>query len=222
MRARRATPSRTACSGILGPLAADLRRAAGSAPPRARRISAIGVLPPDRQPGEIEARLVPIYLLHRYQTEAVARLVGGADYAYPRRATAGRHEGRRGRSARRARSSRATLGASSSRCRPTCSTRDAAGQRLRAHARILRDGARRCSTRSARSQRPRADPAVPVRSARLNRLAWQHARDANQPGVADVLTRLPRDLAARHASATPCRPAPPCSPRRTGSCSTRC
>ena len=41
-----------------------------------------GVLPPDRQLGEIEARLVPIYLLHRYQTEAVARLLGGARYDY--------------------------------------------------------------------------------------------------------------------------------------------
>lgn len=42
----------------------------------------IGVLPPARQLGELEARLVPVYLLHRYQTEAVARLLGGARYAY--------------------------------------------------------------------------------------------------------------------------------------------
>lgn len=42
----------------------------------------IGVLPPDRQVGELEARLVPVYLLHRYQTEAVARLLGGASYQY--------------------------------------------------------------------------------------------------------------------------------------------
>src|SRR6185312_9311478 len=42
----------------------------------------IGVLPPERQVGELEARLVPIYLLHRYQVEAVARMLGGADYAY--------------------------------------------------------------------------------------------------------------------------------------------
>ncbi len=41
-----------------------------------------GVLPPDRQLGELEARLVPVYLLHRYQTEAVARLLGGVTYAY--------------------------------------------------------------------------------------------------------------------------------------------
>lgn len=42
----------------------------------------VGVLPPDRQLGELEARLVPIYLLHRYQTEALARLLGGARYRY--------------------------------------------------------------------------------------------------------------------------------------------
>jgi hypothetical protein len=42
----------------------------------------VGVLPPARQLGQLEARLVPLYLLHRYQTEAVARLLGGARYAY--------------------------------------------------------------------------------------------------------------------------------------------
>ena len=41
-----------------------------------------GVLPPARQLGEFEARLVPVYLLHRYQTDAVARLLGGASYRY--------------------------------------------------------------------------------------------------------------------------------------------
>lgn len=41
------------------------------------------VVPPDaRQTGELEARLVPVYLLHRYQTEAVARLVGGCSYEF--------------------------------------------------------------------------------------------------------------------------------------------
>lgn len=42
----------------------------------------VGVLPAERQLGELEARLVPVYLLHRYQIEAVARLLGGARYAY--------------------------------------------------------------------------------------------------------------------------------------------
>ncbi len=40
------------------------------------------VLPPQRQLGELEARLVPVYLLHRYQIEAVARLLAGAEYEY--------------------------------------------------------------------------------------------------------------------------------------------
>jgi hypothetical protein len=43
---------------------------------------AAGAIPPDRQAGEIERRLVPIYLLHRYQSEAVSRLLGGNQYQY--------------------------------------------------------------------------------------------------------------------------------------------
>jgi hypothetical protein len=43
---------------------------------------ALGALPADRQLGELERRLVPIHLLHRYQTDAVARLIGGAEYDY--------------------------------------------------------------------------------------------------------------------------------------------
>lgn len=41
-----------------------------------------GVLPNNRQNGELEARLVPLYMLHRYQSEGVARLIGGAYYRY--------------------------------------------------------------------------------------------------------------------------------------------
>jgi hypothetical protein len=48
----------------------------------ALRHFSVGVLPPDRQLGELEARLVPVFLLHRYQTEAVARLLGGVSYRY--------------------------------------------------------------------------------------------------------------------------------------------
>jgi hypothetical protein len=43
---------------------------------------ASGALPPDREVGEAERRLVPIYLLHRYQSEAVIRLLGGVQYQY--------------------------------------------------------------------------------------------------------------------------------------------
>ncbi len=41
-----------------------------------------GGVPPNRQLGEAERRLVPLYLLHRYQAEAVIRLIGGSQYSY--------------------------------------------------------------------------------------------------------------------------------------------
>lgn len=53
---------------------------------RVRRVAlagfAEGALPPDRQLGDAERRLVPIYLLHRYQADAVIRLMGGSTYSY--------------------------------------------------------------------------------------------------------------------------------------------
>jgi hypothetical protein len=42
----------------------------------------VDVLPDARQIGELEARLVPVYLLQRYQGEALARLIGGGDFDY--------------------------------------------------------------------------------------------------------------------------------------------
>ena len=53
---------------------------------RVRRIAldgfSRGVLPPDRQTGELEERAVLLHLLHRHEAAAVARLVGGVRYAY--------------------------------------------------------------------------------------------------------------------------------------------
>jgi hypothetical protein len=52
-------------------------------------------LPPGQPYSDLEEMLVPLYLFHRYQVEAVGKLVGGVDYRYavkgddaPRRATA--------------------------------------------------------------------------------------------------------------------------------------
>jgi len=42
----------------------------------------LGVLPPERQVGELEERLARVYMLHRYQIEALAAMLGGADYSY--------------------------------------------------------------------------------------------------------------------------------------------
>jgi hypothetical protein len=40
-------------------------------------------LPAGSAVNDLRRRLVPIYLYHRYQVDAVAKLVGGIDYAYP-------------------------------------------------------------------------------------------------------------------------------------------
>lgn len=150
-----------------------------------------GVLPPDRQAGELEARLVPVYLLHRYQLEAVARLLGGAHYGY---SLAGEREA----------GTRAVA----------ASSQHAALERLvallGAEQLVLPTGVLDLMTPPATEYvrtreyfttrtAPLFDPMSAVEAAtaqvlqflfapqRLNRLAWQHARDASQPGVGDVL-----------------------------------
>ncbi len=40
-------------------------------------------LPADTASADLRRRLVPIYLFHRYQIDATAKLVGGIDFAYP-------------------------------------------------------------------------------------------------------------------------------------------
>ncbi|MGN6519006.1 MAG: zinc-dependent metalloprotease [Dokdonella sp.] len=154
----------------------------------------IGVLPPARQVGELEARLVPVYLLHRYQTEAVARLLAGAAYAY---SDAGDRSA--GTTPVAATTQRAAL--------------DRLVANLGAHelalpANVLdlvtppgNDYARNREYFATKAG-PVFDPLAAVEAAaaqttaflfaseRLNRLAWQHARDAQQPGVADVLAAV--------------------------------
>jgi hypothetical protein len=49
---------------------------------RALQTFSVDVLPDGRQAGEIEARLVPVYMLHRYQAEALAHLIGGGDFEF--------------------------------------------------------------------------------------------------------------------------------------------
>ncbi len=151
----------------------------------------IGVLPPERQAGELEARLVPVYLLHRYQTEAVARLVGGADYAYSE--AADRQAGTRVVAADRQRAALDRLVTTLS------------AEQLALPASVLDlvtpPGADYVRNREYFTTRtaPLFDAFSAVEAAaaqttlflfapeRLNRLAWQHARDASEPGVADVL-----------------------------------
>ncbi len=151
----------------------------------------IGVLPPERQTGELEARLVPIYLLHRYQTEAVARLLAGSTYAYAEAA-----DGQAGTRIVAADKQRAALDR-------LIETLRAEQLALPANVLDLLTPPANEFTRNreyfATRTAPLFDPMAAVEAAaaqttaflfapeRLNRLAWQHARDAGQPGVGDVL-----------------------------------
>ncbi|MGD9582705.1 MAG: zinc-dependent metalloprotease [Lysobacterales bacterium] len=150
-----------------------------------------GVLPADRQSGELEARLVPLYLLHRYQTEAVARLIAGvhydsalagADYPAPTPVAAGRQ-----RQAFQA--VLATL--SAEHLALPASVLD----------RLTPPAADYARDRDyfATAMAPLFDPLAAAEAAtantsqflfapaRLNRLAWQHARDPEQPGLGELL-----------------------------------
>jgi hypothetical protein len=157
------------------------------------------VLPDERQAGELEARLVPVYLLQRYQGEALARLVGGGDFEY---GTSG--------------AVKAGLAKGGVRVVPARTQRDALARladTLRAEHLALPAGVLDQLTPPAQGyERNReyfqtgmdsvfdalsAAEAGAAHSvgflldaARLNRLAWQHARDPQQPGAAEALNLL--------------------------------
>jgi hypothetical protein len=163
----------------------------------------IGVLPPERQVGELEARLVPVYLLHRYQIEAVARILGGADYAYSQ--AGDREAGAKAAPAdmQRAALDRlvATLGAEQ------LALPSNVLDLLTPPANDYQRNREYFTTRSA----PLFDAFAAVEAAaaqttqylfapqRLNRIAWQHARDVHEPGVADVLDTVFRGTWQRDA-----------------------
>lgn len=166
----------------------------------------IGVLPPERQAGELEARLVPVYLLHRYQTEAVARLLGGVEYAYSQ--AADRQAGSKVVVAERQRAALDRL----------VDTLGAEQLALPANVLDVVTPPAADYTRSreyfATRTAPMFDAMAAVEAAtaqttqflfapeRLNRLAWQHARDAHEPGVADVLAATFRGTWQRDGIAT--------------------
>ncbi|MGI5451769.1 zinc-dependent metalloprotease [Streptomyces sp. CA-249302] len=165
---------------------------------RARRIAlegfGRGVLPPDRQTGELEERAVLLHLLHRHEVTAVARLIGGVHYGYGLAGDAG--QGPRPVDAttqRRALTELAHL--------------------LRAEQLALPEAVLSALTPPAirygrtdqylDSDAGRVfDPFAAVRvavtlvveallePARLNRLAWQHAADAAVPGVTELVEAL--------------------------------
>ncbi|MDI4632640.1 zinc-dependent metalloprotease [Pelomonas sp. V22] len=166
---------------------------------RALRSFSVDVLPPERQLGELEARLVPVYLLHRYQGEALAHLLGGAEFEY---GLAGD-----------ARSGAVKAGA---RPVPAAVQRQALARlvgTLRAESLALpaalldqltppAEGYERGREYFANRMATQFDPLAAAQAAaahfgsllmnaeRLNRLAWQQGRDAAQPGVGELLDQL--------------------------------
>jgi hypothetical protein len=173
---------------------------------------ALGALPPDRETGDTERRLVPIYLLHRYQAEAVIRLIGGGDYGY---GLIG--DGALGVTPVDAKTQREALSATADLL--SMSTLDLPDSVLGVLTPPSNEYGRTPEYFDTRST-PLFDPPQAVSAAsaliaaqafqpeRLNRLAWQHARDAQIPSVTDVFQRLvaaPWAETAASPSRTPLR-----------------
>jgi hypothetical protein len=156
----------------------------------------IDVLPDGRQAGELEARLVPLYLLHRYQLEAVARLVGGGEFEYSTSADVRSGATRGGVRAvppgqqRQALERLAASLSAESLALPAnvldLMTPPAMGfERNREYF-----GTRMNSVFDAMSAVEAAAAQTCTYlfdASRFNRLAWQHARDPKQPGVQEAL-----------------------------------
>ncbi|MEW1825998.1 zinc-dependent metalloprotease [Streptomyces sp. NPDC088196] len=165
---------------------------------RVRRIAldgfSRGVLPPDRQTGELEERAALLHLLHRHEVTAVARLVGGVRYAY---GLAG--EDGRGTQAVDAATQHTALARLAELLsaeqlalpRSVLDTLTPPAIRYGRTEQYLDTGAGRIF-----------DPFEAVRvatalvtehlldPARLNRVAWQHATDPEAPGVTDIVDAL--------------------------------
>lgn len=153
-----------------------------------------GVLPPERQHGELEARLVPVYLLHRYQVDALAHLLGGAHYRHGR---AG--DGLAGTTVVAATTQRAarerllgTLSAEFLALPPA--VLDLLSPPTPDHARNREYFATRAAPLFDPLGAADAAAAITLQALlappRLHRLALQHARDPAQPGVRDTLDAL--------------------------------
>lgn len=166
---------------------------------RALQQFSVSALPDQRQLGELEARLVPVYLLHRYQTEAVARLLAGGEFEYGTAADA--------RSGARQAGVRVVPAAVQRQAlRQLADSLRAEQLALPAHvldlltppAQGYQRGAEYFATGMERGFDPYAAAQAAAAQAclylfdpaRVNRLAWQHARDPQQPGVAELLAQV--------------------------------
>lgn len=171
----------------------------GAVRQRALQTFSMDVLPNGRQAGEIEARLVPVYLLQRYQAEALARLIGGGDFDYT---TAGDIKAGQVQAGVR------TVPAAAQRAALNRLLDSLRAEYLALPAPVLdvltppANGYERSREYFATQMNSVADAFAIVEAGaahsaglllepgRINRVAWQHARDARQPGVQDVIGQL--------------------------------
>ncbi|MES2900299.1 MAG: zinc-dependent metalloprotease [Pseudomonadota bacterium] len=163
---------------------------------RALRNFSVDILPDQRQMGEVEARLVPVYLMHRYQAEGLARLLGGGDFDYATsddvRAGAARG-GVRVVPAARQRQALERLAASLR--AETLALPATVLDLVTPAATGFERGREYFATRMSGVFDPMsATEAAAAQTcqflfdaARLNRMAWQHARDPQQPGLKETV-----------------------------------
>ncbi|MYM22326.1 DUF5117 domain-containing protein [Duganella sp. FT135W] len=171
----------------------------GAVRQRALQTFSVDVLPDARQIGQLEARLVPVYLLQRYQGEALARLIGGGDFDYTSAGDVKAGIAKAGIKTTPAEVQRQALN------RLTDSLR---AEYLALPANVLdiltppAAGHERNREYFATGMGSVFD-AISIAEAgagqtagflldpeRINRVAWQHARDSKQPGVQEVLAQL--------------------------------
>ncbi|TFW14803.1 zinc-dependent metalloprotease [Duganella callida] len=171
----------------------------GAVRQRALQTFSTAVLPDARQIGELEARLVPVYLLQRYQGEAVARLIGGGDFDYTSAGDVRAGAGRAGIRSTPADVQRQAINRLTDSLRAEYLTLppnvlDVLTPPAAGYARnreyfatkmgSVFDALSIAETGAAQSTGFLLDPG------RINRVAWQHARDSKQPGVQELLSVL--------------------------------
>ncbi|MBP1202156.1 hypothetical protein JOD97_000170 [Duganella sp. 1411] len=171
----------------------------GAVRQRALQTFSVGVLPDARQIGELEARLVPVYLLQRYQGEAVARLIGGGDFDYTTGGDVKAGIGKAGVNITPAAVQRQALNRLADSLRaeylalpanvldvltPPAMGHDRGREYFATRMGSVFDAFSIAEAGAAQTTGFLLDPG------RVNRLSWQHARDGQQPGVQEALSLL--------------------------------
>ena len=157
------------------------------------------VLPDGRQIGELEARLVPVYLLQRYQGEALARLVGGGEFDYASSGDVKAGIVKAGIKVTPAAVQRQALNRLADSLRAEylalpANVLDILTPPAMGHERSREYFATRMESVFDAFSIAEAGAAQTtgflLDAGRINRLAWQHARDPRQPGVQEMLSLL--------------------------------